>query len=479
MQSIINYLLMSTVMTSRLYQGALLLLSLCVFHWLGLYSISDLMGANLAMSTELATLFIYVAILSFMLTYSLHLMTAYSKGVDDTDTSAEKRFHDQEEMTMTMGADEDSHQDDIVVCCSSCGVFEDEDTQLKTCDACDLVQYCSDDCQKEHRQAHEESCQKRAVELHDKILFQQPEGTHIGDCPICLLPLSDDISMFVMESCCSTFICNGCSHANRQRELEDNLPQKCPFCRVTPPETNEEGEVRKMKRVEASDPVALCEVGKKHYHEGDFSAAFEYWTRAIEGEGPGAVDAHDNLAIMYQQGLGGAEKDEEKQLYHLEVAAIAGHPTARYSLANYEGRHGRDDRAVKHLIIAVKQGSSDAIQTLKKMYGQGMIKKEGFAACLRVYQTAVETTKSPQREEAAKSVAQGLLPGEQLQTQMQSQTQRQRPLDSNRAVNGRRGRGGKKTSKKRKVTQAKQHEGQKASSSSTTTIWKEPSKKLC
>ncbi len=434
------------------------------------------MGANLAMSTELATLFIYVAILSFMLTYSLHLMTAYSKGVDDTDTSAEKRFHDQEEMTMTMGADEDSHQDDIVVCCSSCGVFEDEDTQLKTCDACDLVQYCSDDCQKEHRQAHEESCQKRAVELHDKILFQQPEGTHIGDCPICLLPLSDDISMFVMESCCSTFICNGCSHANRQRELEDNLPQKCPFCRVTPPATNEEGEAKKMKRVEANDPVALDEVGKKHYHDKNYSASFEYWKRAIKGDGPGAVGAHAHLAKLYEHGLGGAEKDEKKELYHLEVAAIAGHPGARCSLANYEGRHGNEDRAVKHLIIAVKQGSSDAINKLQKLYAQGMIKKKGFAACLRVYQKAVEATKSPQRELAAKSIAQGLHPWDRVPNQGQSQTQRQRPLERTRAVNCRRSGGGKKSSKKGKGEQTKQHEKQKTTTGATTC--KQPSKKL-
>jgi len=442
------------------------------------------MDANAVMSAELVTLFLYGAFLLSILIYSLDLVAAYSKDENETKAKKKTRSHNHEmsnsDATLTMSADKDQQGD--IISCSSSNISEDEDTHFKTCDACDLVQCCScsDDCQTEHRPSNEESCVERAAEVRDKTLFQQPKTTHLGDCPICLLPIPVDINAYVMESCCSTFVCNGCSYANRQRELEDNLEQRCPFCRVTPPETNEEGEVRKMKRVEASDPVALCEVGKKHYHEGDFSAAFEYWTRAIEGEGPGAVDAHDNLAIMYQQGLGGAEKDEEKQLYHLEVAAIAGHPTARYSLANYEGRHGRDDRAVKHLIIAVKQGSSDAIQTLKKMYGQGMIKKEGFAACLRVYQTAVEATKSPQREEAAKSVAQGLLPGEQLQTQMQSQTQRQRPLDSNRAVNGRSGRGGSKKSFKNKKGKGKQHKEQKASSSSsTTTIWKEPSKKLC
>ncbi len=352
------------------------------------------------------------------------MMASNSNDEDGSSAQKQIQFQDQntssssDDATSKMSAADEDPQSDAISC-SSCSISEDEDTQFKTksCDNCDLVQDCSDDCEKEHMSAHEES-----AKTHDKILFQQPESTHLGDCTICLLPLLDDMDSFVMESCCSTFICIGCSYANRQRQLESNLEQTCPFCRVKPPATNEEGEVRKMKRVEANDPVALCEVGKKHYHDGDFSAAFEYWKRAIEGEGPGAVDAHDNLAILYKKGLGGAEKDEQKELYHLKVAAIAGHPSARYSLANYEGRQGREDMAVKHLVIAVKQGSSQAIQTLKKMYGQGMIKKEGFAACLRVYQKAAEAAKSPQRELAAKSVAQGLNPWDKVQTQESSQT---------------------------------------------------------
>ena len=264
-----KHLLMSAVTSPPLiYSGALLLLSFCAFRlrWLRPYSISDLMGANVTMNTELLTLFLYVAILSSIVVYSLRLMATcnYSKGVDDSGAKEHTRFHDDQE-EMTMGADEENlHQDDIILCCSSCGVSKDEDTHFKPCDACDLVQYCSDDCQKEHRAEHEESCKERAAELHDKILFQQPESTYLGDCAICLLPILDT-STCVMESCCSAFICDGCSYANRQRELEDGLDQRCPFCRATPPATYEEGYAKKMKRVEANDPVALDEVGKKHY----------------------------------------------------------------------------------------------------------------------------------------------------------------------------------------------------------------------
>ena len=38
--------------------------------------------------------------------------------------------------------------------------------KLKECDDCDLVRYCSDECQKKtHKSQHEEACKKRAAEL--------------------------------------------------------------------------------------------------------------------------------------------------------------------------------------------------------------------------------------------------------------------------------------------------------------------------
>jgi hypothetical protein len=43
-------------------------------------------------------------------------------------------------------------------------------------------------------------CKMRAAELRDEILFEQPESTHLGDCPICLLQLSlDQKNLTMME----------------------------------------------------------------------------------------------------------------------------------------------------------------------------------------------------------------------------------------------------------------------------------------
>jgi hypothetical protein len=62
------------------------------------------------------------------------------------------------------------------------------------------------------------------------------------------------------------------------------------------------------------------------------------------------------------------EKDEEKELYHLETAAIGGHPYARHNLACYESRNGNMERSLKHLIIATNLGCNESMQLLEEKY---------------------------------------------------------------------------------------------------------------
>jgi len=109
---------------------------------------------------------------------------------------------------------------------------------------------------------------------------------------------------------------------------------------------------------------------------------------------------------LYQEGQG-VEKDEKKEIYHLEQAAIGGHPEARHNLACYEEGNGRIDRAVKHFIIAANLGYDLSIQVLKMCYKGGKVSKEDFAAALRRHQAAVDATKSPQREAASIAQAAG------------------------------------------------------------------------
>jgi hypothetical protein len=86
---------------------------------------------------------------------------------------------------------EGERADEVCACCGITGV---DDVKLKDCnDGCDLVKYCGDGCQENHREQHEQECKKRKAKLHDKKLFTQPD-CHLGECPLCFLPLPLDPS---------------------------------------------------------------------------------------------------------------------------------------------------------------------------------------------------------------------------------------------------------------------------------------------
>jgi hypothetical protein len=296
-----------------------------------------------------------------------------------------------------MSADLEAGDIMMCCCCASCGATEvDDDIKLKICTACKSVRYCSVACQREHRTQHKQTCRKRAAELRDELLFQQPESSHRGECPICLVTLSLDPEKCGLMTCCSKFICLGCDHANRIREIQESLEKKCPFCRHPISKTKKEIDTNCMRRIEANDPVAITELSKLKCREGDYRSAFKYCAKAVE---LGDIEAHFESSVLYREGQG-VERDKKKELYHMEEAAIGGHPMARFNLGCHERDNGRHDRAVRHFIIAANLGLDLAIEVLHGGYAAGMVSKEDFAAALRAHQAASVAMKSPLREAA-------------------------------------------------------------------------------
>ena len=293
--------------------------------------------------------------------------------------------------------------------CASCGRAEIDDIKLKDCDGCDLVRYCSDDCQENHKSEHEEECKKRAAVLRDELLFKQPESTHLGDCPICMIPLSnDDESKCIIRTCCCNYICDGCDHQRAKlAEEEGRSYPECPYCREpVPTGENILGSLTRklLKRVKTNDPEAMCQMGHNLYGKGDYSGAIEWHTKAAE---LGHASAHYHLARSYRDGEG-VEQDVGKEIHHLEEAAIGGHPDARHDLSIHEIRKGNMERAVKHLIIAANLGQEESMQILTHIFkvegtegGRRSFSKEDFAATLRGHHAAVKATKSAERDEAA------------------------------------------------------------------------------
>ena len=142
----------------------------------------------------------------------------------------------------------------VEAACASCGKVAVDDVKLKNC-ACNLVKYCGVECQKNHRPQHKKDCKNRLAEIRDDNLFRQPEESHLGECPICCLPLPLDFNKWSLNTCCCKHICKGCEYANKKREDEAGLEQKCPYCREELPETDEQMHQNIMKRVKANDPA--------------------------------------------------------------------------------------------------------------------------------------------------------------------------------------------------------------------------------
>ena len=289
---------------------------------------------------------------------------------------------------------------DMIMCCASCGKAEINDIKLTPCDKCDLVHYCSDECQEQHRQQHEAICKLRAAELRDAILFKQPEESHLGDCPICYLPMPQENFKSLMRSCCLKTICNGCHYADAFR-IDGKHNITCPFCRNGKDRLSKKSNYRKelMKWAEKNEPVALREIGKGCRNDGDLEGAFQNMKKAA---GQGDAEAHFLLSDLFDKGLvSGVENEEEMANFHLAEAAIAGHPEARYCLGLVEMKNKQFDRAVKHWTIAATLGHDESIERLKKCYMDGHVSKDEFAAALRAHQAAANAMKSQKREEAS------------------------------------------------------------------------------
>ncbi|EJK48688.1 hypothetical protein THAOC_32492, partial [Thalassiosira oceanica] len=79
---------------------------------------------------------------------------------------------------------------------------------------------------------------------------------------------------------------------------------------------------------------------------------------------------------------------------------MQGHPGSRFLLGFHEYKSRNDELAVQHWMISAKMGYEDSLNRIKGMFMEGLATKAQYADALKDYQTALEETKSPQREEA-------------------------------------------------------------------------------
>ena len=328
------------------------------------------------------------------------------KKIDGASKSNDDNVCEVNNMLQNMStADEED-----IVSCANCGKEGDDINNI--CNKCKQVRYCNASCKKKHRHKHKAECEEhirlaaeRAAKLHDEKLFKQPPQLE-EDCPICFIRLPFIKTGSIYMSCCGKTLCSGCSYApvyDNQGNQVDN--QKCPFCRTPYPRAPEEAVERLKSRMEANDAEAIYNMGCYYRDETngypqDYTKALEFYHRAAE---LGYSESFLDIGYAYEYGEG-VEVDTEKTVHYYEQAAMEGNVGARYNLGiNEEEDAGNMDRALKHYMIAVRDGYADSLKQIKRLYTSGHATKEDYTKALQSYQSYLVEIKSSQRDKAAAS----------------------------------------------------------------------------
>lgn len=270
--------------------------------------------------------------------------------------------------------------------CANCGKEGSDVTN--TCNKCKSVKYCNAACKKKHRTKHKKACERRVAELHDEKLFKQPPP--LEDCPICFQRLPSLETGVAYKSCCGKMICSGCIHAPVYDHEGNTVADDCPFCRTPVPVSNNEMIERYEKLMEQNDAVAIynfgCMYAHGHVKPKNYAKALEFWQKAGE---LGYADAYYGIGMFYSLGKG-VPIDENKERHYWELAAIGGNVDARYNLGVQEMQAGNMDRAIKHYMIAVRDGEVRCLVNIKYLYQCGHATKDDFTEAIRIYQAYLD-----------------------------------------------------------------------------------------
>jgi len=202
----------------------------------------------------------------------------------------------------------------------------------------------------------------KGIVITDEELFADPPPKE--DCDICFLPIPYTNGICgvdtVYQKCCGKRLCYGCALAETKEMENGNLKGLCSFCRVPIHTSCEERIQRVKKRMKLNDAGAFHWLGDSYRHgnnglQQDLRKAFELFQRGAE---LGLSMCHAKIAHMYQGEE--VERDEEKSIHHLMLAAMGGHEESRYNLGAIEHNNGNMNKAMKHFMIAARSGYVDA-----------------------------------------------------------------------------------------------------------------------
>ena len=109
---------------------------------------------------------------------------------------------------------------------------------------------------------------------------------------------------------------------------------------------------------------------------------------------------HINIGCSYDGGFG-VKQDEKKARHYYELAVMGGCMMSRHNLGVMDCEKGNMDRALKHYMIAVRGGDSNAVKGVQELFKRGYATKDDYSKALQSYQEYLNEIKSDQRDKAA------------------------------------------------------------------------------
>ena len=237
--------------------------------------------------------------------------------------------------------------------------------------------------------------------------------TNQEECPICMLPFPPrgGVNSTIYWYCCGKTICGGCAFgaSKAQRKSGGDLEMAfkklmiCPFCRsnMSNYPTEKSQAKQEMKRANAGQPDSMYRVADYYFRgmmgvQQDKTKGWKWFHLALEA---GSGQAAWEIGTCYFYG-DGVDHDVEKALEYYQMAVELGFEGAYPNIGFVLMERGEIEKGMLNFRKAVMCGISydGFFDELRRGFKNGFITKEEYAFTLRTHQTAVDETKSEERE---------------------------------------------------------------------------------
>lgn len=247
-----------------------------------------------------------------------------------------------------------------------------------------------------------------AIDAEDPEVWKPRPQTE--DCPVCMVPLPLDPDEKSYWTCCGKTICRACEfeqgrartviNARRAKKDQPPLGSTCAFCRASQL-TGDDEEVHSYKeKARKGDAVSAYKLATLYTHGNrgvqiDEPKALELYQFAAD---LGNRDAMMRLAIIYQSGYLGEDKNKIKAKEYANKAIKRGKFTAHAFLAVSALEDRQIEVATRHWCLAAEAGEVGSMEQLWDQFYRGEVSKDLLERTLRRHKETLDEMDSEERE---------------------------------------------------------------------------------